>query len=227
MRFLLSFLIFFSNFGQLGYATGPKSNKKPLKVAVIDTGLNIDYMEQTPLCDSGHKDFTGEGLNDIHGHGSNVTGLIVNTASISGYCIIVIKAYGFKNGKSDFITQALNYVATLGVNVINISGGGKGHQPSEYLAIKKLLNQKVTIIVAAGNMDMDLNHNCNYYPACYDKRIYVIGSTSGESNHGTMVDTVINGTNKEAFGVRMSGTSQSTAIFTGQMLKLALSLKTK
>lgn len=202
-------------------------SKNIIKVAVIDTGIQYSYMDQTPLCETGHKDLTGEGMDDIHGHGTNVVGLIVKNANISGYCIIIIKAYGFKKGKTAYLTQALQHAYNVGANVINVSGGGEGFNTAESKIVQKILNKKITLIVAAGNEQLDLNKDCNYYPACYDNRTYVIGNASDASNKGRIVDVVINGNFKEAYGQTNSGTSQSTAIFTGEMLKLALTPKRK
>lgn len=227
MRFLCIILVILSVSSTLVAKEPPKSSKPLIKVAVIDTGLEYEYMDQTPLCESGHKDFTKEGMKDIHGHGTNVVGLIVKNASVTNYCIILLKAYGFKKGNSAFMTQALEHAYNVGANVINVSGGGSGFQIGEYQIVKKILDKKITLIVAAGNESMNLDAKCDYYPACYDPRIYVIGNSSRLSNKGKVVDLVINGNNQSAYGHTLSGTSQSTAIFTGEMLKLALTPKKK
>lgn len=193
-----------------------------LKVAVIDTGLNLKYSKYAHLCSSGHKDFTGEGFNDTIGHGTNVTGLIVNTAKIEDYCIILLKAYSVKRA---YITEALEYAYSINVNVINISGGGFNPLEQERNIVEKILNSGITLVVAAGNNALDLDTNCNYYPACYDSRIYVIGNYSNSSNYGTVVDSYYDGENKTAFGVTLSGTSMSTAIFTGYLLQTIALLK--
>ena len=67
---------------------------------------------------------------------------------------------------------------------------------------------------------MNLDTLCNYFPACYDKRINVIGAKNvSKSNYGHVVDYVLNGKNRKAFGVNLTGTSQSTAVFTGLMIR--------
>jgi subtilisin family serine protease len=217
MTKLLVFLTFLCSFNALA--------DTKLKVAVIDTGLDLRYVQSVPLCPSEHKDFTGEGLKDIHGHGTNVIGLIVNNAQSKNYCIVIIKAYAFKNQQKAFLTEALEYAYNIGANIINLSGGGQEPIEKERQIVKKILDAKRTLVVAAGNDKLDLDTNCNYYPACYDKRIYVIGSYSDYSNYGNFVDTFYDGTNKTAFGITMSGTSQSTAIFTGKLLNNISSLQ--
>jgi len=212
MKKFLSLLIFMCSFNALA--------SKQLKVAVIDTGLSLDYMKSTPLCRGEHRDLTGEGFNDVHGHGTNVTGLIVNNAKSQNYCIVLIKAYAFKeqHGKAH-LTEALEYAYQIKANIINLSGGGLNPIESERKIIQKILDAKITLVTAAGNDRLNLDIDCRYYPACYDNRIYVIGSTGGYSNYGKYVDTIYDGNNKTAFGQTLSGTSQSTAIFTGKLLK--------
>lgn len=211
MKKLLIFLTFLISSNSLA---GPL-----IKVAIIDTGLQTKYTKQIPLCNSGHKDFTGEGFNDIHGHGTNVTGLITQGITDLNYCIILIKAYSFKGKPQSYIPEALEHVVKLNVSIVNLSGGGMGSIPSEKSAILKLLSQNVTIVTAAGNESIDFNKKCDYYPACYDSRIIVVGNFSDFSNYGDIVDSTINGRNKTGFGITLSGTSQSTAIFTNRLLK--------
>lgn len=210
MRQFLYIILFLCSFNNLHANT--------LKVAVIDTGLDLKWAKSVPLCQNEHKDFTGEGLNDTHGHGTNIIGLIVDNANTSNYCIVIIKAYSFIQNKS-FLVQALQYAYHINANIINLSGGGLGQQYYEKLIVEKILDKKITLIVASGNNFLNLDKECIFYPACYDKRIYVIGNNAPSSNYGSIVDQVIDGNNKVGLGIRLSGSSQSTAIFTGQLLK--------
>jgi len=86
---------------------------KLLKIAVIDTGISLDRIQDASLCKTGHKDFTGYGLNDNHGHGTHIYGLIdqyakniklktnsdvalLSKTSVS-YCQIIIKFYDLES----------------------------------------------------------------------------------------------------------------------------------
>lgn len=211
MKNFLYFLLFMFSFNALA--------DKLIKVAVIDTGIDPEYIKYTPLCETGHRDFSGEGLNDLHGHGTNVIGLIVNNANSKNYCIIVIKAYAMRFFQKHYLTEALEYAHSLNVHIINFSSGGIDPLPKERRIIMKLLDEKVAMFVAAGNNKSNLNVNCNYYPACYDSRLFVIGSSRATSNYGDIVDAVFDGDNQEAFGRKLSGTSMATAIATGKLLK--------
>jgi hypothetical protein len=78
-------------------------------VAVVDTGLDPELMNDSSICPDGHKDFTGQGLQDINGHGTHISYLIDQYAknfillkdgdssklkSIkSNYCQIILKYY--------------------------------------------------------------------------------------------------------------------------------------
>lgn len=221
MKKLILFLTFLFSFSS--------SAENLIKVAIIDTGLKTEFRSKVPLCNSGHKDFTGEGFNDFIGHGTNVTGLITQGVQDLNYCVILIKAYSFRTHKfNQYVPEALEYSLTQNVQIINLSGGGQDPIEKERIAILKLLSQNVTIVVAAGNDQANFDEKCNYYPACYDSRIRVIGSFADSSNYGTQVDVYLNGTDQIGFGIKMSGTSQATALYTNKILKeLAKEAKVK
>lgn len=189
-----------------------------VKVAVIDTGFDSAYNKKVKLCPNGHKDFTGEGLYDTNGHGTNVVGLITTHAT-GNYCIVLIKAFS-SIIPGTHTTEALTYAYQIGADIINLSGGGKGVIESEKQIVLKLLKKNVILAFAAGNDKKNLDKDCSYYPACYDKEIYVIGGYTDTSNYGNYVDAKFDDQNQTAFGRTLSGTSQATAIFTGKLLNM-------
>jgi hypothetical protein len=89
----------------------------------------------------------------------------------------------------------------------------------EYSYLSEIHKRGVKIVVAAGNNGMELKKGCNFYPACHKYFLHnmiVIGNLHNrDSNYGEIIDYMIDG-NRKGFP-RMSGTSQSTAIFTGQL----------
>lgn len=232
--------------------------KLPIRVAVIDTGISRDRMDDESLCKEGHKDFTGTGLHDNHGHGTHIYGLIDQYAKgiilkqgqdISkltnkkiNYCQIIIKFYNSEhsplNGLS-VIKKALRHAIDLKVDIINISAGGTLPDEQEFLLIKEALDKNILIVAAAGNNGQNIvrkpkkTSDGQYFPALYDDRIVVIGNGIDESthaktsNHGENVDHWELGMDVLSFGptglVKMSGTSQSAAIFTGKFIRFALS----
>lgn len=195
---------------------------EPLRVVVLDTGIQTQYKNQLPLCKDGHKSFVpNETIEDYHGHGTNVAGLIQKHAGEANYCFVIVKYFSTnkKNNSLRNLINALRYINQIEPDIINLSGGGYWSVLEEYILVQSILSKGTHFIVAAGNELQNLNRNCAYYPACYDRRIWVVGSnTFKRSNFGNIVDVLIDGVDKTAYGITMTGTSQSTAIFTGRVI---------
>jgi subtilisin family serine protease len=201
------------------------------KIAVIDTGLDVnDDRFKELIC--GYRDLTGEGIEDKHGHGTHIAGLIKQYAENAHYCLYIIKFYSerasnFSN--TSRMAEAIRDAANSGAKIVNISGGGGSFSEIEYLAIKN--HPKVRFIVAAGNDGANLDKSTyKYYPACYNlKNITAVGALGTnnkrlhDSNYGSniktwevgenILSTLPNGEN----GV-FSGTSMATAIHTGKVI---------
>ena len=218
----------------------------PIKVAVIDTGMDPVSASRINLCKDGHKDFSGRGIKDTHGHGTHIAGIITRNAGMNDkYCIVVVKYYderasGYENLEN--LISSVNYAVDEGVKFINISGGGPEGSSSEARAIKRALDAGIIIVAAAGNNGLRLSTGTiyetitgrklsgDYYPAMYDSRIYVVGNLQKNlepnlsSNHGPLVRYWEVGTSVEAesLGGRtefLTGTSQAAAIKTGKLVK--------
>lgn len=199
---------------------------KTIKVAVIDTGFDMKYKNQVKLCETGHKSFVDNTTHDYHGHGTHISGLIEKYAKDSDYCQVILKYYRPKHSSNNLMNtiKAFKYAIELGVDVINYSGGGLEPSETEREQILLALSKGIQVVVAAGNERSNLNLRCNYYPACYDKRITVVGNLNGRkvastSNYGDIVDEYIQGTDVRSINGLMSGTSQSTAIKSGKVVK--------
>lgn len=198
-----------------------------VKVAVIDTGLNLKYTY--PLC--GIKDFTNTSFEDTHGHGTNISGIIHKEAKGADYCQVVLKFFDKKSkvGNQYAVVKALEHAISQKVDIINFSLGGEEPNPAEKELIIKALNKGIIIVAAAGN---DAKNECSYFPACYDKRIVVVGAMGKErkllesSNNSSSVDLYADGDSVTADGITQSGTSQATAKVTG-VLARALAIRGK
>lgn len=190
-----------------------------IKIAVLDTGFDFhsswDYHEgfsRPRLCKTGHRDFTGTGIIDRHGHGTHVAGIIGKYAKKDNYCLIILKFTDpvSKVSAMEASVAALTYAATLDISIINYSAGGESFDYVEYLAVRHLLNKGVKFVAAAGNNGHTLDfvvHQVSpqnlvfknvktgkistkspehtYYPAMYDSRIVVvtnIDKNTGEFN---------------------------------------------
>ncbi len=225
MKYLILLLLSFPAFAQ---------NHKTIKVAVVDTGLDLsDPRVSSHLCKSGHKDFTGEGIRDTIGHGTFVTGLIVQYAKNSNYCLLIYKIYA-KNGDGmealERESVAFKEAIKNGASIINFSGGGPVENLKEYLTIKD--NPDTIFVVAAGNngKDLDLMENA-FYPASYFRQNeIVVGGVNRDnnrvysSNYGSQVKVTELGEDvlsitPDGRTARESGTSFSTAIHTGKLIR--------
>ena len=217
------------------------SQDKQIVVAVIDTGIRD---ESLPYLCKDRVDFSGKGIYDTWSHGTNVAGLIERGANGADYCQMIIK---FTDPLQDKSISALNnirlsfrYAIDHKVDIINYSGGGESPDDEEKKLVIEALDAGITLVVAAGNEHSNLNKKCDYYPACYDKRIIVVGNlgVNGKraktSNYeksyklnGKLIKVPKNrvikhfviGTDQEANGIKLTGTSQATAIVTGRLIK--------
>ena len=213
----------------------PPIKEKPITVAVIDTGYGYsnsgDFTPPTNfLCKEGHYNFHQQNSDykDFNSHGTNISGIIDLYAHDADYCQIIMLYYGVGSGFSNLraMVEAIKWAIKLNVDFINISGGGTFEDIEEKSVVEEALNKGITFVVAAGNDGIELKRergNC-YYPACYDDRMIVVGSTDDKgyrlnsSNYGPLVKFWELGLNVKANNISMSGTSQATATVTGKMI---------
>ena len=230
--FLSTFLILFST----NLFAGPRT----IKVGIVDTGLDLnDPRLNSQLCPYGHKDFTGTGLADTVGHGTFVAALIERYAGKGDYCLLIYKFYsisepGVKNTNNE--VSAFKKAIRDGASVINFSGGGERFSEEEFLVVKN--NPQVTFVVAAGNDNLDLDIFGNtYYPASFFFKNEIVlenvdkyGNKAQTSNWGSKItesevgEDVVSMLPNGQMG-KESGTSFSTAIRTGKMIREMLNEK--
>ena len=210
------------------------------RIVVIDTGIKLEYLNNPALCKNGHVDFTNTTLDDQHGHGTNVAGLIANHINTERQCITIFKVFSEEKktatiinrlqSKVIWIVRAIVEAIKIKAKYINMSYGGNEPNDTEKLTIEMALKRDIRIIVAMGNEGKDFDQvPCDFYPACYplmDKSNWY--TVANRDNQGRYHPTSnINGpekysyygVNQSAWGVVMSGTSQATANFTGWLAK--------
>lgn len=179
---------------------------------------------------------------DEHKDTSNVTK--------PNYCQVIIKFYDTNMPKETTTMQtmvrAIRWAIDIKVDVINISAGGEIFSSEESELIKTALDSGIKVVAAAGNDGCELGTatfkrigsvlkrvQCRYYPAMYDQRITVVGSSQPDttrapsSNYGFYVNSWENGVNRTSYGLDggtsvSSGTSQATAIKTGKIVRSLL-----
>ncbi len=205
-----------------------------IRVSIIDTGLDLkDPRFSKYLCSTGHNDYTGNGIQDDHGHGTHVTGLITKYAGDKGYCLVILKYFQTEmvpeKERIAAYTKALYETVLNGSIFANYSGGGPEIIKAEALIIEKYKN--ITFVVAAGNENSDIATK-PYFPASYPfLNVISVGSLRSDkptkskySNFGVMVDAWEVGDNvlstcRNKTDCLMSGTSMATAIHMGKMIK--------
>lgn len=197
------------------------ANAEPIKVVLLDTGINTK--SSFNICPTGSKSFVGDdGINDNHSHGTIMASVIKDQAKDAKFCFIVVKYYekNYPNIEQNFV-NALEYISTLKVDIVNISAGGPGFNVNEKKYIDKILRSGAKIVAAAGNEGRNLDL-CDFYPACYNKDIIVVGGRDfKQSNYGKVVDYLAPYKVFTLEGKLISmGTSVSAAYITGTMIKI-------
>ena len=169
MRQVFKLIVFLSVFVLAMPVLNIKGFMQVKKVAIIDTGFDFKSkwrdahrhgLVRPKLCKTGHKDFTGTGIQDTSGHGTQVASIIAKEARNARYCLVILKVWDEKTRDvaSYLYEKAIRYANALNVDVINISGGGKVFSIQEYLAVKRALDRGIIIVAAAGNEGQEVNH---------------------------------------------------------------------
>lgn len=237
MRTILECIIWTILVALMIICSSVKADDKTLRVAVIDTGLDLtDTRLNSRLCANSSQDFTDTGLTDRAGHGTNIVGIIENRAKDANYCIVMLKFYDKIIGKREDYLGALKEAVNQNSDIVNMSLAGYDFDETE----KNLVcnHPQIKFVVAAGNDSKDLAKN-PVYPASYNcKNEIIVGALGPEyygalvvdgqpkawfSNWGDIVDVWENGTDVYAPApndqiIAMSGTSQATASITGKAI---------
>ncbi len=171
---------------------------------------------------------------DRHGHGTHVTGIIISeirkhrNEHDCEVLVMPLKYYDLRASTTNTLfntISALRYAVTMGVHIINYSGGGPYPSESERRILQLAEKRGILMTAAAGNNGVDFE-NHKFFPAGYRlSNILSITATDGQrnildsSNYGSSVDLAAEGKNILSWvtGTKlgtMTGTSQATAFVT-------------
>jgi len=134
-----------------------------VRVAVIDTGIDQQHPDLVSQI-AAVQDFTGEGPDDLHGHGTHCAGVVAGTGQASGgryrgvapgariYAAKVLGTNG--EGMMSDVMAGIEWAVAQNVQVISLSLGGFGPcDGSDALCqtCEAAVRAGVTVCVAAGN----------------------------------------------------------------------------
>jgi subtilisin family serine protease len=193
---------------------------------VVDTGVRADHRELAGRVDPGRTYIgDGRGTEDCNGHGTHVAGTLVGSdVGVAGRARVVpvrvLDCTGL--GLMSDVVDGLDWIAAQhesGVPAVaNLSLGG-GPNPVADAAVQGLVDDGVTVVVAAGNESGDA---CDTSPARAPSAVTVGATDSADrqavfSNHGSCLDLYAPGvdirsawsTSPSAYST-ISGTSMAT-----------------
>ena len=156
-----------------------KSTGRGIRVAVIDTGCDINHPVIKNNID-GQYNFINdtEDAMDDNSHGSHVAGTIAacnNNKGMVGVApdakILALKALN-KNGSGNLtnVAKAVNYAAKQNVDIITMSLGSRGSSPLVKRAVKKASDKGCIVFCAAGNSGPNVDI---MFPAKYPETISI------------------------------------------------------
>ena len=163
-------------------------------VAVVDTGVELSHPMLSGRLVDGYDFNEGDYIpNDENGHGTHVSGTIVDCTPGLNVMIMPIRVMDATGrGYLTTIALGLRYAAENGASVINMSYGGPGDDPYGDEAIALALQNGATPVAAAGN-EAENNDKVHISPANNEKCITVAAagqdmSNAWFSNYGSAVD---------------------------------------
>lgn len=177
---------------------------KDVKIAVIDTGVDLDHPDLKRRLVQGYNALTDtNNPDDDNGHGSHVAGIIAsdtnNGEGMAGITwfnpIIPVKVMGSDGtGGSFYVAKGIHWAVDHGASIINLSLGL--YESCELIedSIRYALEKDVVIISAAGNE----NTSQPSFPAAYPGVLGVAavnwdGTRAPFSNFGNYIDVAAPG----------------------------------
>ncbi|WP_327418615.1 S8 family peptidase [Streptomyces sp. NBC_01233] len=139
---------------------------KGVKVAVLDTGIDVNHPDFAGLIDGTASFVPGEAVTDVNGHGTHVAGTIVGSGAASGgdnkgvapgADLYVGKVLGGAEGygQDSWIMAGMQWAAESGADVVNMSLGDSyptdGSDPMSQTVDALSAQYGTLFVIAAGN----------------------------------------------------------------------------
>jgi len=151
---------------------------KNVDVAVLDTGI---HDEHPSLTIEKEVDYTGEGTDDLNGHGTHVAGIIASTDSTYRGVAYDADLFNVKvlnkdgSGYGSDVIKGIEWSVDNGAEIISMSLGAEvdpcDGTDAISQAVDKAVNKGVVVVVAAGNSGPDAGTITS--PGCSKKGITV------------------------------------------------------
>ncbi len=206
---------------QVGQTIYRYDENDPLKVYVVDFGINHnDPKIKDFLCDSGH--FTTISPLVIikpydFKHGTEMASYIVEGFKPKkGFCLVDVNINipGLENNIESYFS-GLYYLTQVETGLISMSLAGKTFYKKEKVLMHTLARKGFYMNIAAGNEGLDLDLNCNIFPACFfsglEDNVNVLTAVREETDK--------NGPVKYVHDNPMFYSSEATATFTNLTLR--------
>ncbi|MET7492921.1 S8 family serine peptidase [Streptomyces sp900116325] len=139
---------------------------KGVKVAVLDTGIDVNHPDFAGLIDGTASFVPGEAITDVNGHGTHVAGTIVGSGAASGgdykgvapgADLFVGKVLGGAEGygQDSWVMAGMQWAAESGADVVNMSLGDTyptdGSDPMSQTVDALSEKYGTLFVIAAGN----------------------------------------------------------------------------
>lgn len=186
-----------------------------VRIAILDSGIDVDHPDLAPNLNVGLSTSTilGEGPFDLpagFNHGTHVAGIAAAADNVFGVVgvayeaeIVAVKVLSAETGRGPFagVAEGIVYAADIDADIINMSLGGvipaeeaRGREVAALVnmmkrAVRYAYQSGATIIVAAGNDEIDRDHDANTVVLPADLPHVITVSATAPEHWGFNFDT--------------------------------------
>lgn len=220
-----------------------KTKGKGVKVAILDTGCDIEHRDLSHSIAKTYNSFWGtRDVTDRNGHGTHVAGVITGNGKMKGVApeaeLYIIKGLDDNGGGSfQSIVQGLNWAISQNVDVISMSLGIEVPVPVIEDAVNRAASKDIICVCAAGNDGYGRHEVISIdYPAGYESTI-AVGAI--DTNRNSAYFSSIGNIDVVTFGVdvistypngryaALSGTSMATPYISGAIALIQANAKNR